>query len=194
MYHVLKKGDIVFNENSDKAAEDAIKNGAVELTPQEIAAAGMAGYEHLVSPENTVVEDDGTIVFKPPRPELLETVKARKLAEINSSYQQAISTLTPTYPDDERLTFDKQEAEARGWLADNSFPTPFVDALAAGRQMDKAELVKRIIAKADAFALASGSLTGQRQRYEDLLDVAETPEAVAAIVPQYSLPGMEAQA
>lgn len=129
-----------------------------------------------------------------PEPEPLESIRSRKLAEINAAYQQAIATLTPTYPDDERLTFDKQEAEARAWLADNSTPTPFVDALAAGRQMDKAELVSRIIAKADAFALASGSLTGQRQRYEDMLDVAETADAVAAIVPQYSLPGMEAQA
>lgn len=126
--------------------------------------------------------------------ERLKSLKARKLTEINGSYQQAIATLTPTYPDDERLTFDKQEAEARAWLTDNTAPTPFVDALAAGRQMDKAELVSRIIAKADAFALASGSLTGQRQRYEDMLDVAETADAVAAIVPQYSLPGMEAQA
>ena len=123
--------------------------------------------------------------------ERLKSLKSRKLTEINDAYQQAIATLTPTYPDDERLTFDKQEQEARAWLADNSTPTPFVDALAAGRQMDKAELVSRIIAKADAFALASGSLTGQRQRYEDMLDVAETPEDVAAIVPQYSLPGAE---
>lgn len=126
--------------------------------------------------------------------ERLKSLKARKLAEINSAYQQAIATLTPTYPDDERLTFDKQEQEARAWLADDSTSTPFVDALAAGRQMDKAELVSRIIAKADAFALASGSLTGQRQRYEDLLDDAETADAVEAIVPQYSLAGMEAQA
>lgn len=126
--------------------------------------------------------------------EWLGGIKSRKLAEINNAYQQAIATLTPTYPDDERLTFDKQEQEARSWLADNSTPTPFVDALAAGRQMEKAELVSRIIGKADAFALASGSLTGQRQRYEDMLDVAETADAVAAIVPQYSLPGMEAQA
>lgn len=102
--------------------------------------------------------------------------------------------MTPGYPDDERLTFDKQEQEARGWLADNSFPTPFIDALAAGRQKDKAKLVSRIIAKADAFALASGSLTGQRQRYEDMLDAASTAENVAAIVPEYNLPGMEAQA
>lgn len=126
--------------------------------------------------------------------ERLKSLKAHKLDEINNAYQQAIATLTPTYPDDERLTFDKQEQEARSWLADNSTPTPFVDALAAGRQMEKAELVSRIIAKADAFALASGSLTGQRQRYEDMLDVAKTADAVVAIVPQYSLPGAEAQA
>lgn len=139
---------------------------------------------------------DGTKpVIKPEyHDEWLGGIKAGKLAEINDAYQQAIATLTPTYPDDERLTFDKQEQEARAWLADNSTPTPFIDALAAGRQMDKAELVSRIIAKADAFALASGSLTGQRQRYEDMLDVAETADAVAAIVPVYSLPGMEAQA
>lgn len=125
--------------------------------------------------------------------ERLKAIKANKLDEINDAYQRAIATLTPTYPDDERLTFDKQEQEARAWLADDSASTPFVDALAAGRQMEKAELVSRIIAKADAFALASGSLTGQRQRYEDMLDVAETADAVAAIVPQYSLAGMEAQ-
>lgn len=138
---------------------------------------------------------DGTKpVIKPEyHDEWLGGIKSRKLAEINNAYQQAIATLTPTYPDDERLTFDKQEQEARAWLTDNSTPTPFIDALSAGRQMDKAELVSRIIAKADAFALASGSLTGQRQRYEDMLDVAETADAVAAIVPQYSLPGMEAK-
>ena len=123
--------------------------------------------------------------------ERLKAIKANKLAEINSAYQQAIATLTPTYPDDERLTFDKQEQEARAWLADDSTSTPFVDALAVGRQMNKAELVSRIIAKADAFAIASGLLTGQRQRYEDLLDAAETAEDVAAIVPEYSLTGTE---
>lgn len=135
---------------------------------------------------------DGATTERPEKP--FSQLKIEKLSEINALYQQAIATLTPTYPDDERLTFDKQEAEARAWLADNTAPTPFVDALATGRQMDKAELVNRIIAKADAFAFASGLLTGQRQRYEDLLDVAETADAVAAIVPQYSLPGMEAQA
>ena len=157
-------------------------------------------FENVYPPEaaawcnenNAYIKADGNsyTIVAIPEPELPE-LKATKLNEINALYQQAIATLTPTYPDDERLTFDKQEQEALAWPADNSASTPFIDALAAGRQMEKAELVSRIIAKADAFALASGSLTGQRQRYEDLLDVAETPEAVAAIVPEYSLMGAE---
>lgn len=194
MYSIIVEGNTVYNVDNQEDVNAAISRGAKKLSDMDIIAAGMHGYEHLVSPTNTYVTQDGTIVFTPPKSDPLEAVKARKLAEINTAYQQAIATLTPTYPDDERLTFDKQEQEARAWLADNSTSTPFVDALAAGRQMEKAELVSRIIAKADAFALASGSLTGQRQRYEDMLDVAETADAVAAIVPQYSLPGMEAQA
>lgn len=132
---------------------------------------------------------DGAMLDRPEKP--FSQLKIEKLNEINTAYQQAIATLTPTYPDDERLTFDKQEQEARSWLVDNSTSTPFIDALAAGRQMDKAELVGRIIAKADAFAIASGLLTGQRQRYEDLLKDAKTAEDVAVIVPEYSLPNIK---
>ena len=43
--------------------------------------------------------------------------------------------------------------------------------------------MRRVVAKADAFALA----TGQRQRYEDLLEEAQAAEDVAAIVPEYNL-------
>ena len=129
----------------------------------------------------------------PPQPteaELLERTKTSKLAEINAAYEAATSALVSTYPQTELLTFDKQEAEARAWTEDNSAETPLVDALAAGRTMAKAELVRRIVAKADAFAVAVGYYTGQRQKYEDMVKSAETPEAVAAIVPVYTLPDM----
>ena len=118
----------------------------------------------------------------------LEEQKAAKLSEINAAYNTATSALVATYPQTELLTFDKQEQEARAWTEDSSAETPLVDMLAAGRQMDKAELVRRIIAKADAFALATGYLTGQRQRYEDLLTAARTAEEIEAIVPEYKLP------
>ena len=117
-----------------------------------------------------------------------DDLKSTKLSEINAAYNTATSALVATYPQTELLTFDKQEQEARAWTEDSSAETPLVDMLAAGRQMDKAELVRRIIAKADAFALATGYLTGQRQRYEDLLTAARTAEDIEAIVPEYKLP------
>lgn len=175
--NVLAYGDEETLRNDISLSDgDLVPDDIMQIREEDWEAAGFAAHV-----------EDGKIVLGPELAEL----KTAKLAEINTAYQQAIAKMTPGYPDDERLTFDKQEQEARGWLADNSFPTPFVDALAAGRQMEKAELVSRIIAKADAFAIASGSLTGQRQRYEDFLKNAQDAEAVEAIVPQYSLPGAE---
>ena len=129
----------------------------------------------------------------PPQPteeELLERAKTAKLYEINAAYEAATSAIVETYPKTELLTFDKQEAEARSYNDDPTATTPFVDALAAGRTMDKAELVRCIIAKADAFSVAVGYYTGQRQKYEDMVKAAETAEAVTTIVPVYALPDM----
>lgn len=171
---VLAYGDEeTLRNDMSLSSGDLVPDDIMQIREEDWEAAGFAAHV-----------EEGKIVLGPELAEL----KTAKLAEINVAYQQAIAEMTPGYPDDERLTFDKQEQEARDWLADNSFPTPFVDALAAGRQMEKAELVDRIIAKADAFAIASGSLTGQRQRYEDLLKNAQDAEAVKAIVPEYSLP------
>lgn len=121
----------------------------------------------------------------------LEHAKTMKLSEINGAYETAIAALTPTYPDSERLTFDKQEAEARAYIADSNADTPLLSALAEGRGIDRAELVRRVIAKADAFSSASGLITGLRQRYEDMLDAATTVEAVNAIPVTYNLPGQD---
>ena len=85
----------------------------------------------------------------------------------------------------ELLTFDKQEQEARAWLKDNNVETPLIDALAEGRQIDKADLVNRIINKSDLFAVQTGYLTGQRQYYEDQLELATTKEEIEAIIPEY---------
>ena len=133
-------------------------------------------------------KSDGTWTFD------IDKGKVSKLAEINSKYNVATSSLVSTYPSTEVLTFDKQEQEARAWLADNSVSTPLINALAHGRGIDKAELVRRIIAKADAFTVATGYLTGQRQKYEDKLEAATTAEEIEAIVPEYELPKSETPA
>lgn len=136
-----------------------------------------------------IKEHPEVVTDEPSTPEpTLEEIKILKLGEINSAYNAATASLVATYPSTELLTFDKQEQEARAWDADNTTSTPLIDALALGRGIDKAELVRRIIAKADAFATATGYLTGQRQKYEDQLEAATTKEEIEAIVPEYTMP------
>ena len=126
--------------------------------------------------------------YVPPVP-TLEQTKAAKLSEINKAADAAIATLTATYPDRELATFDKQESEARAYAADPTASTPLLSALAQARGIPLPDLVGRVLAKADAFAVASGSIIGQRQALEDRLDACTTLEEVQGIVVDIVMPG-----
>lgn len=135
-------------------------------------------------------QGDGSYIIKAiPAPSLEET-KARKLTEINAACDAALASLTASYPSSELLTFDKQEAEARALMADPEAATPFLTTLAAARGMTVEELAQKVIAKTDAFTAASGYVIGLRQKDEDRLKAAQTVEEVAAITPNYAIPGM----
>ncbi|MBY6111233.1 hypothetical protein KUV74_12595 [Halomonas sp. DP1Y21-3] len=103
------------------------------------------------------------------------------MRRINTAYEAELASIRSEYPESEQMTWDKQEREARAFLADSSTATPLMDAMATGRGMDKTELATRIIAKADAWMQASGLATGRRQALEDQVKAAETLEAVEAI-------------
>ena len=145
-----------------------------------------AGEDHL----RRTLEFYGYVVG----PELLtlEELKAAKLAQINEGCQSALAALTPTYPEKELLTFERQEREARALLAGDGSDVAHITAIASGRGIPVEELSRKIVAKADAFSLASGLLIGRRQRYEDMLEEAQTKEAVAAIQSVYTLPEVQA--
>lgn len=120
--------------------------------------------------------------------------RAEKYTEINSKCELALNALTETYPDRETITFERQEREAREWQADNNASVPFITALAQNRGMEMSVLVEKILAKADLFSTASGTLIGLRQKYEDqLLALGEdaTAAQIRAIEVDYTLPGVE---
>lgn len=83
------------------------------------------------------------------------------LAWLRQECDRRLAALRQGYPDSEVLSWDKQEAEARAGGG------PLVYALAAARGLDEQELIRRILAKADAFAVLSGTIIGQRQALED---------------------------
>ncbi len=119
-----------------------------------------------------------------PPPLTLAQLKLAKRIEINTAFEQSMQQIVGSYPSNEISSWAKQETEARAYVANSSVQTPLIDALAATRGIAKADLVLRIIGKADLFATVSGQLIGHRQALEDALDALPeiaTADDVAAI-------------
>ena len=125
----------------------------------------------------------GNVYWIPPKTEAEKLAEAQQAAmrRINSAYEAELASIRSEYPESEQMTWDKQEREARAFLADSATATPLLDAMSTGRGMDKTELATRIVAKADAWMQASGLATGKRQALEDQVKAAETVEAVESI-------------
>ena len=88
-------------------------------------------------------------------------------AECNSYLEEAISS----YPSTEVASFDKQEAEAKAYLAGATTELVLLPVLATSRGISLDELVKKVLEKATMFAKYTGFIIGQRQKFEDQLDV-----------------------
>ncbi|MDY7537623.1 hypothetical protein RGU72_05060 [Undibacterium sp. 5I1] len=111
----------------------------------------------------------------------IETTKRNKLSIINADCSLALERIKSSYPRGEVDSWSKQELEARNFIASSDAKTPLLSALAEAREIDMPTLCSKIIAKADAFASASGALIGERQRCESLINAATTNEEVDAI-------------
>ena len=85
---------------------------------------------------------------------------------INSNYEIEIAKITALVPASEVTTWPKQESEARAYLLNNESHTPLIYSIAEERKCTKDYLVEKIIEKADAYAIAVGTLTGVRQKLE----------------------------
>ena len=97
----------------------------------------------------------------------------QKLQSINTQADALLEPITSQYPRSEVLSWDKQEIEARRWHewsdTDQSQPEPsthYIDNILVTRtDVDKPELVRRIIANADAYT-TSGQIIGIRHNLE----------------------------
>jgi hypothetical protein len=155
----------------------------------------LGSYDHL---SQRVDLDSGVVVdYQPPQPSgsytwdtetkrwvyvpTLADCKAKKLTEINDRCAELLAGVRAGYPPDEVQSWSKQETEARAYAADSSAPVPFLAALASARGIGIADLVSRVIVKADLFAATSGQIIGTRQHYEDLINGAETINQVKAV-------------
>lgn len=114
-------------------------------------------------------------------PAEISNLRANLMVAVNTHCDALIETMTVSYPYTEKLTFSKQEAEARAYRADPAAITPLLDGLALNRGIAKVELVTRILAKADSFSTYTGLVIGRRQALEDAIKAATTLDALTQI-------------
>ncbi len=89
-----------------------------------------------------------------------------------AEYRKHIQVIAAGYPLSERESWPVQTEEARALEADPAAASPWIDAAALARGLDRLVLADRIRAKDDAYRQVHGLLTGTRQRIEDQIDAA----------------------
>ena len=158
---------------------DGLPADVVEISEEDYGKALEARSEGSV-----VSFEDGELVISSPEAKQLTIDEARAAAlnAVNARCAKELASVRAGYPDDEVQSWAKQEAEARAYLANPSAQTPLLSALCAARGMDMAELAPKVVAKADAFAVATGTIIGTRQACEDEIYAAKTAEEASAVV------------
>lgn len=115
--------------------------------------------------------------------------QATALAEAQTS---AATTVVATLDAlSNQMTGDVPQAERDSWAEKHAAAIAFLDATASPTQIamlaaettvtgeTQTELAGRIIAKADAFTVAIGAMSGLRRKYVEQIEDSATPEAVA---------------
>ena len=112
-----------------------------------------------------------------PEPQPLQVSSDQLRAALTTEYERRMQAIAAGYPPSERESWPVQTSEAYALLADATAPTPWIDAAAAARGLDRVELAQRIVAKDAQYRVYSGTLSGVRQRIEDQIDAAGDDQA-----------------
>lgn len=71
--------------------------------------------------------------------------------------------------DTERETWERQKIEADAYTLDVNAVTPFLDTLSTARGITKADLVSKVLLKAELYVLAVANMLGEQHKNEDAL-------------------------
>lgn len=110
-----------------------------------------------------------------------DAARAERLAMANAEADRLLAGLSASYPEREVQSWGQQVKEAEAFALDGQVPMPLLDALATARGIERGLLAQKVLEKTAAFSVAAGTILGARQRIEDLLEAADTLEAVLAV-------------
>lgn len=124
----------------------------------------------------------------------INDAKARKCLEAAQKAQEIINQVAGLnhLPDFEVQTWVTQADEANAWAKDERTATPILSAIAQARGIPVDILRQKALEKAQAYALLTATIAGQRQRFEDAIKAATDLDALEAITISYQLPQVSA--
>lgn len=155
----------------------AIPSHSTPTAPPETTGAEVAAWN-----------GDGWIVLPeyPPLPEPdIKALKAAKSTEILTGSDAAMNLITSTYSANEKLSWPKQEAEAKALLADPNAPALLLRGIADTRGIALTVLRDKVLANVEASEALTALILGTQQKYEDAVKAATTVEEVQAIEVKY---------
>lgn len=108
----------------------------------------------------TTVEEKQTVLDSN-----LEQAKKVKVKELQRTLEDYLDKILDECPLYETISWDKQESEARSFLADSNAVTPYIDTLIVSRDKGetKEELVNKIVSNADAYTALHANALGEYQ-------------------------------
>lgn len=112
--------------------------------------------------------------------ELLATKQEQK-QKLKRLAESMLSSVTSLLPTEEQVSWDRQERQAKLWLSGSKEDTLLLDNIASSRGITKDELANKIISKSTAYDVFGGSVIGQRQALEKLIEEASSVEEVLSI-------------
>lgn len=146
--------------------------------PDGVEYVEVDGYE-LSGRFDDYVVINGELVYSPTDAHKdLDDEKALKLYSVNGKAEAFVYTAARTYevPEFEKNTWVLQAKESKAWKADPSTPTPLMDMIAKQRGVPRELLLEKAYAKAVKFEMLTACIAGQRQKYVDRINAAQTLE------------------
>ena len=107
----------------------------------------------------------------------LDSFKKDKISKIRLHFDSIINRIKKDAAEYEVATWDTQRIEYAAWVSDKAASTPYVDALAQGRGIDRDALMVKIGVKVAGMA----TLQGMQHALEERVEQANTQEEVSAI-------------
>lgn len=114
----------------------------------------------------------------------IDAVRKQKHKRLIGDMRERLIAITGEIAYGEIGSWERQEKEARAWLEDNTASTPFIDILLASREVageTKADLITKIVTKAETYALWYAGFLGNIHKVQKALDAAISVDALKAV-------------